>query len=466
MKCQGCGHEYPSTFPRCSRCGELSPKRTLRSTQSRLLEFPRKTRVEVERESNETALPQWRKELNEKVRAVKARKIAAGPEPQPVVVETAEPEIAQPDTVGRRTESHARPPRPPAGAAKAEAATQTLAGPRTSNAIVEAALTRVRRATENASRASLSRIEPARPAHQNSTPSMVIDKQATARALEITEEINLGPSVEMAPLPTGLQNRSQATLQVGASRVRETRPLPVPSEEPVRTEKYQPALPPVEKTVAAKPETVAPKIETAVPQTETVTRQAEPLPQKVAEPTVNDLEPIADEVPITITPIDEIEPLDYLQAEIRKIDRQREEKEFAHNESPSLAVHAVIGLIDLLTVAVSAAPFLAVIQIMDGQLGDSRTQLAGVLIVLLVSFFYLAVTQCLSGKTLGMMMTNTRIVDVHTFEPPSGQRLLLRTIGYFIAIAPATLGLLWFVVDRYRRGWQDVISGTRVVRDF
>ena len=103
---------------------------------------------------------------------------------------------------------------------------------------------------------------------------------------------------------------------------------------------------------------------------------------------------------------------------------------------------------------------------MDGSLGDGRTEIAAGLIILLVSFFYLAVTQCLSGKTFGMMMTNTRVVDVYTFEAPSGQRLLLRTIGYFVAIAPATLGLIWIAFNRYRRGWHDVISGTRVVRDF
>jgi uncharacterized RDD family membrane protein YckC len=276
---------------------------------------------------------------------------------------------------------------------------------------------------------------------------MVIDRQATARALEVTAEIHLGPSVELPLLPAGLQHRNQPNLQVSAARVREPRPLPIPIEEPAKTEKHEPAPPPDEglATRDVQPPMVAPKIE---------------------EPIVSDLDSIADEVPVTVVPIDEIEPLDYLQAEIRKIDRAREEREFAHNESPSLGVHAVIAIIDLLTVAVSATPFLAVIQIMDGHLNDSRTQFAAGLIVLLVSFFYLAVTQCLSGKTLGMMLTNTRIVDVHTFESPSGQRLLLRTIGYFIAIAPATLGLLWFVVDRYRRGWQDVISGTRVVRDF
>jgi uncharacterized RDD family membrane protein YckC len=277
---------------------------------------------------------------------------------------------------------------------------------------------------------------------------MAVDRQATARALEITEEINLSPGVDMTPIPSGLHDRSEPGLQVSAQRVRETRPLPLPPEEPTVTVKYQPAPLPEE------------------PEERNMVHRAEPLPVKVEEPIVSDFEAAVEDMPITIMPLDEIEPLDYLQAEIRKIDRAREEAEFAHNESPTLWVHAVIAVVDLLTVAVSATPFLAVVQIMDGSLSDGRTQLAAGLIVLLVSFFYLAVTQCLAGKTLGMMLTNTRVVDVHTFESPSGQRLLLRTIGYFIAIAPATLGLLWFVVDRYRRGWQDVISGTRVVRDF
>jgi len=161
----------------------------------------------------------------------------------------------------------------------------------------------------------------------------------------------------------------------------------------------------------------------------------------------------------------ELEPLDYLQAEISKIDRARDE-EFAHNESPSIAVHAVISAVDLLTIAASSAPFIAVIQIMDGNFTDSRTRLAGGLIVLLVSFFYLALTQCLSGKTFGMMATNTRVVEFRTSESPSGLRLLLRTVGYFVALAPVTVGMLWIGLNRHRRGWHDLLAGTRVVRDF
>jgi uncharacterized RDD family membrane protein YckC len=298
---------------------------------------------------------------------------------------------------------------------------------------------------------------------------MVIDREATARALEI--EINTRPAVEAPPLPGGFEKH--ATLPAGAQRVRETRPLPVEPEEPPRVERHErpePAAPPVDE-VRARELPKLPIVEIRakemprLPIVEERAKELPPPPKKVEAPIVSDLDFSEEVLPVTLKAIDEIEPLDYLQAEIQKIDRAREE-EFAHNESPSLGVHAIIALVDLLTVAVGSAPFLAVIQIMDGHLSDGRTQLAGGLMVLLVSFFYLAVTQCLSGKTLGMMMTNTRIVDVHTFESPSGQRLLLRTIGYFVALAPAMLGLLWFVVDRYRRGWQDVISGTRVVRDF
>jgi uncharacterized RDD family membrane protein YckC len=204
------------------------------------------------------------------------------------------------------------------------------------------------------------------------------------------------------------------------------------------------------------------------PDVESARTAPQPVPRRVViDPQVSDLESVEHEVSeVSIRILDEDEPLDYLQAEIRKIDRKRAEEEFAHNESPSLGIHAVIAVVDLLTIAVSSVPFLVVIRIMDGTLGDGRTEIAAGLIVLLVSFFYLAVTQCLSGKTFGMMMTNTRVVDVYTFEAPSGQRLLLRTIGYFVAIAPATLGLVWIAFNRYRRGWHDVISGTRVVRDF
>jgi len=448
MKCQGCGHEYPSTFPRCSRCGELTPRRTLRSSPSRLIEFPRKARIDVDKEPSESLLPSWRKELNEKVRAVRARKSAVGTEAPRV--ETAPPpqqEIRQEvhvDTRGRRAESPARTLRTSTAVATAAPPISPPDVPRTSNAIVEAALSRVRRATENASRAALSRIEPVRSMHKNPAPSMSIDREATARALEVT--IDLSPKPVISPSPI-ISARAQQQ--------------PKTDEDVTSTADVSADVEPAAPVVSRKIEQHQPDLQ--VEPVKTVDPRPAPV-RTIVDSSVTDLELEEDELVVRV--LDEDEPLDYLQAEIRKIDRKRAEEEFAHNESPSLGVHAVIAIVDLLTIAVSSIPFMVVIRIMDGTLGDGRTEIAAGLIVLLVSFFYLAVTQCLSGKTFGMMMTNTRVVDVYTFEAPSGQRLLLRTLGYFVAIAPATLGLIWIAFNRYRRGWHDVISGTRVVRDF
>ena len=444
MKCQGCGHEYPSTFPRCSRCGELTPRRTLKSSPSRLIEFPRKTRIEVEKESTES-LPSWRKELNEKVRAVRARKSAVSTEAPRVEAASSQQEIVednvQVDTRGRRVESPARTFRTSPGVAKAAPAISLSDVPRTSNAIVEAALSRVRRATENASRASLSRIEPVRSVHQNQTPSMSVDKEATARALEVTVDMSPKPMIAAAPL-VSVRSQEPEAKTTDLAAIPDLRPQADP-----------PAFPVVSRTAAQRQ-----------PSTVEVERTAEPAPPvAMLDVYVGDQDSVEDEVCVRV--LDEDEPLDYLEAEIRKIDRARAE-EFAHNESPSLGIHAIIGLVDLLTIAISSIPFLLVIRIMDGSLGESRTKIAAGLILLLVSFFYLSVTQCLSGKTFGMMLTNTRVVDFYTCEPPGGQRLLLRTIGYFVALAPATLGLIWIAFNRYRRGWHDMISGTRVVRDF
>jgi uncharacterized RDD family membrane protein YckC len=37
---------------------------------------------------------------------------------------------------------------------------------------------------------------------------------------------------------------------------------------------------------------------------------------------------------------------------------------------------------------------------------------------------------------------------------------------YPIAVAPVGIGILWAAFDRRHRGWQDLISGTVVIRDF
>src|SRR5262249_16362084 len=155
---------------------------------------------------------------------------------------------------------------------------QTPPARRTSDSIVEAALSRVRRASEQASRAALPRIEPARPLATSSPVSVLADRQPTARAL-----------------PPQIDPRSQL----------EPPPRPV-------------AAPPVVK-------------QQPPPLTAPLTEDAAELPASNVEDTAKATRMLT---------IDEIEPLDYLEAEIRKVD-QTLGAQFLRNESPSIFTHAV-----------------------------------------------------------------------------------------------------------------------------
>jgi len=268
---------------------------------------------------------------------------------------------------------------------------------------VEAALIRVKRASENASRAALPKIEPARPIQAGAQVSLAVDRQATARALDPAPEIEA--QVELSPAPR---------------------------HEVVPSATINPA--PIGATLSA---------------------------ESAVSPA-----PYADEdEKVSVLVLDEIEPLDYLEAEVRKVD-EKLGREFLKNESPSIFAHLVINIADLLAVAVTCSPFLAFIRIGDGDFSLTQTRLASGAIVVLIAFFYLALTQCLCGKTFGMMLTNTRVVDARGFEIPSASQSLLRTAGYFVAVAPALAGIIWAAFDYKHRGWQDFISGTVVVRDF
>jgi uncharacterized RDD family membrane protein YckC len=283
---------------------------------------------------------------------------------------------------------------------------------RSSTNIVEAALTRVKRASENASRAALPKIEPARPIQ---TPmSLSIDRQATARALAPAPEVETKPE-----------------------------PEPVPALDIVQAPVVKPASVEKKVTERAQPTMIA------------------PTPKKVSPPSHVETAGIVSSTPV----IDDLEPLDYLEAEIRKVDKALG-AEFKKNESPSIMTHAVINIVDLIALALSCSPFLAIVSISDGTFSQTRTRFATTGVVLLVTFFYLALTQSLCGRTFGMMLTNTRVVDELSFETPSASRALLRTAGYFVAAMPAMVGFVWAAFNRRHRGWQDFLSGTVVVRDF
>src|SRR4030095_1462988 len=225
-----------------------------------------------------------------------------------------------------------------------------IPGRRSSTNIVEAALTRVKRASENASRAALPKIEPARSVQASTQGSLAVDRHATARALIPAPEIESRADFTPAPMPEIVEP---------------------PIIKPARVE-----------TSFREKQRVEPAV----------------VPESIAPHTVV-IDDLPDPAPMAV--LDELEPLDYLEAEIRKVDKALG-SEFLRNERPSVLPHAVIGVVDLLAISASCSLFLAIIRIADGSFATSQTRFAAAGIVLVISFFYLALTQSLCGRTFGM----------------------------------------------------------------
>jgi len=66
--------------------------------------------------------------------------------------------------------------------------------------------------------------------------------------------------------------------------------------------------------------------------------------------------------------------------------------------------------------------------------------------------------------TPGKMAISARIVDANTGEKVTTGRLIIRYLGYFIAMVPLFLGIFWVAFDRRKQGWHDKLAGTVVVR--
>ena len=67
------------------------------------------------------------------------------------------------------------------------------------------------------------------------------------------------------------------------------------------------------------------------------------------------------------------------------------------------------------------------------------------------------------GQTLGMRPWRLKVVAAGG-GAPTGRALAIRYAVATLSLAAAGLGFLWCLVDRDRRGWHDLASGTLLVR--
>jgi uncharacterized RDD family membrane protein YckC len=80
-----------------------------------------------------------------------------------------------------------------------------------------------------------------------------------------------------------------------------------------------------------------------------------------------------------------------------------------------------------------------------------------------IGLTYLLVFQIVVGRTLGMRALRIKIIDLYGDRPSAG-RCVARCAGYLAGVATLFLGFLWIGFDSEKRGLQDWIAGTYVIR--
>ncbi|RFA27004.1 RDD family protein [Alkalilimnicola ehrlichii] len=67
------------------------------------------------------------------------------------------------------------------------------------------------------------------------------------------------------------------------------------------------------------------------------------------------------------------------------------------------------------------------------------------------------------SATPGKLAVNIAIVDAKTGGKPSTGQFILRYIGYYVAMLPLFIGIIWVGIDKRKQGWHDKLAGTVVV---
>jgi len=99
----------------------------------------------------------------------------------------------------------------------------------------------------------------------------------------------------------------------------------------------------------------------------------------------------------------------------------------------------------------------------DLVLATDPALMMGLVLFIAIGLVYLLVFQLIRGRTLGMRVMKMKIIDIYG-DPPSPAKCVVRSAGYIASAATLGLGFLWIGFDSEKRGLQDWIAGTYVIR--
>jgi uncharacterized RDD family membrane protein YckC len=132
---------------------------------------------------------------------------------------------------------------------------------------------------------------------------------------------------------------------------------------------------------------------------------------------------------------------------------------------PGLTRRTISGVFDLLLVALMVSPAVAAIEYSRANWAAPRTIgiLAG--ITAATMFVYFTVTTALTGRTLAKRIFSLRTIDLRTGMIPTGGQSIKRAIGHVFSLAIAGLGLAYILIDPDQRTLHDRFSQTIVIKD-
>jgi uncharacterized RDD family membrane protein YckC len=122
------------------------------------------------------------------------------------------------------------------------------------------------------------------------------------------------------------------------------------------------------------------------------------------------------------------------------------------------------GLVDLIVVLICTGFFIFAADYFSGIIAVDNHSLVLFFFVFLLNFFvYSFFFLSASNQTIGMMITELRVVGTNE-DRPSVKQILRRCCGYLVSLFGLGIGLLIGLFDRRCRCFHDRISGTYVVR--
>ena len=77
-------------------------------------------------------------------------------------------------------------------------------------------------------------------------------------------------------------------------------------------------------------------------------------------------------------------------------------------------------------------------------------------------FYYVGMLVYADGATIGKKIMKIKVVR-NDGSPLTLKSAFLRYVFYIVASLPLSLGLLWVIWDKEKRGWHDHLAGTKVV---